>query len=680
MSDEPTAVTAAPPASVTPPVPPATPPEMETETAAPADLLGLGSGGEGQALMSPSDAAAAAVVAEGGLVSDGAADQRADQEVAAPAPAPAAAPAAPAATGAAVNGNGGGDVDVVDDDIVDDDGDDKDDSYETESSGSDDDSDVDDDDDDDSKDQDSSSSGSSDSESSSSSSEDPSVVTMGMRKSPPETLGSPLIGRVPSEDPELGVLTKEQVAAAPTIPHQASALYRDSYPAMDPRSKQAGDEFYAAYEDAMGEKGVLSDDDTPIQGNGRGGPRARRASPRRRGPVLGHDRASVRRMVVQRMKGKGFPRGGMKLKGMKRAKRRGADRPERVGRGGGRGGQEGPRRVSRRARTSPRGGEGAMGWSSPKRRRFLYGIVAVIIGVAGIALITYGANIERAYNRAKDDDYFYNDDDEGLYDDRYDDNEVFAAGVSPKDTATPTLAVIVAAPATSPPTRSPFANPVVEMHPDDALLSFLKSSYVDRLDSFVDMANAYTSWLDREAQASTPLAQQSLQWKAYQYLLNERDDVVELDPFALKMDQERVLQIYALTVFYETFGWTRPGPSECEWPGVVCRGLGVHADLDNVHKDDLRVVGIKASGLDGEGPLMEGWLPVELMFLVDLETLDVSHNLIGGRLSPALFQWKHMKVLELNDNRLVSGLPPRLVPPGGYRQMSTSLTRIWLLV
>ena len=38
------------------------------------------------------------------------------------------------------------------------------------------------------------------------------------------------------------------------------------------------------------------------------------------------------------------------------------------------------------------------------------------------------------------------------------------------------------------------------------------------------------------------------------------------------------------------------------------------------------------------------------MFLEDLEALDVSHNQVGGTLQPAMFPWKHMKSLELNDN------------------------------
>ncbi len=43
-------------------------------------------------------------------------------------------------------------------------------------------------------------------------------------------------------------------------------------------------------------------------------------------------------------------------------------------------------------------------------------------------------------------------------------------------------------------------------------------------------------------------------------------------------------------------------------------------------------------------------MPVELMFLENLEALDVSHNQVGKTLQPAMFHWKHMKSLELNNN------------------------------
>ena len=45
------------------------------------------------------------------------------------------------------------------------------------------------------------------------------------------------------------------------------------------------------------------------------------------------------------------------------------------------------------------------------------------------------------------------------------------------------------------------------------------------------------------------------------------------------------------------------------------------------------------------------------MFLKRLETLDVSHNLLGGGLwGPMVSSWENVKVLDLNDNRFVSFL------------------------
>ena len=68
-----------------------------------------------------------------------------------------------------------------------------------------------------------------------------------------------------------------------------------------------------------------------------------------------------------------------------------------------------------------------------------------------------------------------------------------------------------------------------------------------------------------------------------------------------------------------------------------------------------RVTGLS---LDGEGqPLgtkLKGELPLELAFLQDLEVLNLSHNLLSGKLVGETFHWKNMKVVQLNDNQLVS--------------------------
>ena len=149
--------------------------------------------------------------------------------------------------------------------------------------------------------------------------------------------------------------------------------------------------------------------------------------------------------------------------------------------------------------------------------------------------------------------------------------------------------------------------------------------------------------------------------------IRQRADIFDKNSNILVMDSDRILQIYSLSVFYETFGVTREGENECSWPGVKCRGLGVHegnsASLTPEEMaDELRVVSLNVKGntplfqdeVGPNGPLLEGELPVELMFLRHLETLDLSHNLLRGRLFGGMMQWKNLMVLELNDNRFVS--------------------------
>jgi len=615
MSNEQTV--APPPASAPPMPPPAMPPPPvpPTETVPTDDLLGTTSSASGEA-VSPSGAAAAAVMAEA-VVASGA--------------------------GAAEIGTIGS-VDTEESEKTEE-------SESSSSSGS-------------------SASGddsgdSSDSESSSSS-EDPSVVGMDMRKPPPETLGISTNNAAilstkssDSEDPELGVLTKEQVLGT-SEKAAASLLYED-----DPEAAQTGTSFYSAYGDVtrMVGAGTALDDDNQQ----RPGITSQRSQ---RGPqLLGQDRASVRTMVAHRMKGKGYNRSrrGKKRNGHSRGTN------ERMA---------GSSRSRRAHQTiSPRGGEGSEGWSNPKKRRVCYALFAVAIAIAGVSLIVFGVTKERAYNRAKDDDYYYNDDfgvteeEEDEYNDGNSPNApveekspIHSIPDSPTEPA-PAPPVPVPVPVSTPrptPPPTPSPTPKATTIEDDALLSMLTQSYANALGSIDDtLAEKLMNELDRATMSTKPASEQSSQWKSYLNLYEQRTDIIDKTANKLMMEYDRILQIYALSVFYETFGWPREGNSECQWPGVSCRGgLGMNPDPTDPSEDDLRVVALNVRGLDGGnepyGPLLEGELPTELMFLRDLETLDVSHNLIGGELNGAMFHWKNMKVLELNDNRLEGDIPTAL--------------------
>ncbi|EJK71180.1 hypothetical protein THAOC_07406, partial [Thalassiosira oceanica] len=109
------------------------------------------------------------------------------------------------------------------------------------------------------------------------------------------------------------------------------------------------------------------------------------------------------------------------------------------------------------------------------------------------------------------------------------------------------------------------------------------------------------------------------------------------------------------------------GDDECAWPGVTCRGLGVHADGAEVDEDDLRVVGLSVRGdvssADRRGVDLVGALPLELAFLINLEQIDLSHNRLDGELRGEVLGWENVRVIELNDNLLVSFFRERLLWP-----------------
>ena len=465
------------------------------------------------------------------------------------------------------------------------------------------------------------------------------------------------------------------------------------------RAAEEGEAFYNAYGDArtrlVGKGMPLSDDDDYDYDEQAAAPSKRRGSAsasrrgsrqvERRGSKMGEDRANVRTMVAQRIKGKRYKRGSNN--------------------GGSSSARRGSRSGSGRHPASSSGAPGdprAMdineptGWSNPKKRRICYALLAVAIGIVGITLIVYGVEQNRAYESAKDDDYFYNDDnfqEDDQYDygdggasandEEYYANENNANGSQPNEPAPAPPIPAFPNNDNAPPyptipsstsiggifTAQPVTPSPVFHELDDALLTMLKQSYIRALDTDptketeeIVLLQTSLDSLDREIQDENPT--KSMQYRVYEMMVY-RNDIIDTSTNDLLMEDDRILQIYALTVFYETFGWPRDGFNECAWPGVNCRSFGVHATNPNPDPDDLRVVALHVKGEDGPrqvgedgpfGPLLEGELPLELMFLRHLEALDVSHNLIGGELKGEMFQYKNMKVLELNDNRLVSTL------------------------
>ena len=129
---------------------------------------------------------------------------------------------------------------------------------------------------------------------------------------------------------------------------------------------------------------------------------------------------------------------------------------------------------------------------------------------------------------------------------------------------------------------------MIDVPPDDDLLVVLKQSYYDALryvggsgDS-ASIASGIVSdardvWLDRRENYGKDVESMTPQYRAYEYMYAENALLVA------NGDAGRVLEMYALLVFYETFGMTQYGNAggidfECTWPGVTCRTIDASAD------------------------------------------------------------------------------------------------------
>ena len=304
-------------------------------------------------------------------------------------------------------------------------------------------------------------------------------------------------------------------------------------------------------------------------------------------------------------------------------------------------------------------------WTTTSTKaRIIYVTIAIAVGILGISLIIYGATKQRMYNdNAADQEY-------------YDTNDFFELDGQEIDVTAPSSSGSGIGDGTPPEGLTPTATSTIgHEDDDDELLILIKRAYYDALEGIpnsFDIVDRHTNiLLNVQTQATKDKSFQSSQFKAYLELLNDRTDIIDKNTNTILMkDTNRILQIYALSVFYDTYNWPKEGTNECLWSGITCAGLGVYENLKpnttpaEVEDATLHVVSLNVNGDDNNdngknayGPILEGnnGLPIELIFLRHLETLDVSHNLIRGMLwGGMLLHWKNIKVLALNDNRFVS--------------------------
>ena len=350
------------------------------------------------------------------------------------------------------------------------------------------------------------------------------------------------------------------------------------------------------------------------------------------------DRATVRKMIAQRIKGK--------------------HRHKMMGRDGrimrNHGGSLGPSgRKARRRRVNDR------------KKKVIYAIIASTVLTIGITSIIFAVTKEREYNRSE---AYYGKEEE----DQEFPPEKWSPTTNMNGSPTPAQTPITAVkPGPQPQSQpSPAAIPPTPLKPppspvaDIALLSLIKLQYVESFQSipgtsgtnqeyakFVDEVNA--NYLNPSA--NTDPMTQSYQWQAYLYLYNSRSDIFNKQTNKIEMSPERIMQIYGLYCFYLQVQWPQEGTKECEWSGVTCQDTNDQPNSMVNLKDNIVI------SLELPKWQLKGTLPPELAFLPYIEKIDLSNNQLYGPLPTlAMFKWNRLKVLSLHDNQFDSGLSSEL--------------------
>ncbi len=298
---------------------------------------------------------------------------------------------------------------------------------------------------------------------------------------------------------------------------------------------------------------------------------------------------------------------------------------------------------------------GGMGWSNPRKRRMCYALLAVIIGIVLIVCTVLGVEKDAQYRSNNNNN---NNNNNSNSQSNYD-------GEVPSNNSHDSI----------PSSSSSYGH--------ETLLVVLKESYSYALLGFTSsdmiLNLVEKKWLNRNVNTDAANDDQSPQWRAYLHLSSiiysddggggEEDNTIGKSLHPIN-DAERLLQVYALCVFYETFHWYAYKDSdnmadfyfECHWPGVTCSSSSSSSSSseDEGRYDYMRVLELNArgSGSNGGGAtLLRGELPIELVFLQHLETLDISHNLIEGRgdyVGSIFKKLMNLRQLDLNDNKFVS--------------------------
>lgn len=445
------------------------------------------------------------------------------------------------------------------------------------------------------------------------------------------------------DDLEAGILTKEQVLRNGSITGNEGNIFYSAYNNVRSSQQQPQRCLPPVYYDDSGPEPLLYIDDdntTAIASNSK-----QRSQTRMK--RIGHDRASVKGMMVQRV-------------------------------------QLAPHQVANSARRhatdiSMMAADPKTIWTNPRKRRLCIGLTIAagffIIGM--VFIIGYGVN---SNNEQQSSDVI-NDEVRGVGGDIEFTYPQHGSPIRPQPSPdTNGNAGGVGIQPSSNLQLLPTMAPTIPVPPDDALMRLLKQAYYDALwgvggsGNAADMASdivqtAQNVWLDSRSNFAKPRDEQTPQYRAYTYMYTE-------NILLITQDTDRILQIYSLLVFYENFNWMKYQETvggidkECNWPGVTCHDLygsdrAMQQKVDDSDAtDNQRVVGLDFGGRDVETSsvsLLEGTLPVELMFLKDLETLDVSYNLLMGELWGAMIaEWKNIKVLDLNDNRFQGTIPIEL--------------------